>query len=286
MKDQENTHHQDVETMKSSWDARAVSNPLYAIDATRHNWDVKDFYERGLTLVGEVVDPALDFLSVDPKERRVLELGCGMGRLFEGLSQRFGEIWGTDISMEMIRQGRALCPVEATWILGDGSTLKEVEDESIDHALSFEVFEHIPQPSIIHGYLVEMHRVLRAGGTFQAQLRRASDTPRQAVVRAMPRFLRVLSGTVLRRIGVLPVRGDIDTWLGCIVEPDAALSMSTDIGFVDCRVFATDFGENAHAGPHYWILGRKPADSGEVRLDNDVERRRSAETFEAIAEDL
>ena len=189
MTNQDNMHHQDVETMKSSWDPRAVSNPLYAIDASRHHWDVNDFYEQGLALVGKIVDPALEVLSVDPKGRRVLELGCGMGRLFEGLSQRFDEIWGTDISMEMIRQGRSLCRVEATWILGDGSTLKEVEEESIDHALSFEVFEHIPQPSIIHGYFVEMHRVLRAGGTFQAQLRRASDTPRQAVVRAMPRAL-------------------------------------------------------------------------------------------------
>lgn len=263
-----------------------MSNPLYAIDASRHHWDVEEFYEQGLTLAAKIVDPALDALSVDPKGRRVLELGCGMGRLFEGLSRRFGEIWGTDISMEMIRQGRSLCPVEATWILGDGSTLKEVEQETIDHALSFEVFEHIPQPSIIHGYFVEMHRVLRAGGTFQAQLRRASDTPRQAVVRAMPRALRVFSGSALRRVGVLPVRGDIDTWLGCIVEPDAALSMTADIGFVDCRVFATDFGEDAHAGPHYWILGRKPPDRDDAKRDQHGQRRRSPETLEGMAEDL
>ncbi|HUE08117.1 MAG TPA: class I SAM-dependent methyltransferase [Acidimicrobiales bacterium] len=286
MTNQDNTHDHDVETMKSSWDARAVSNPLYAINATRQHWDVEDFYEQGLTLVGQIVDPALDVLSVDPRGRRVLELGCGMGRLFEGLSQRFGEIWGTDISVEMIRQGRSLCPVEATWILGDGSTLREVEEESIDHVVSYEVFEHIPQPSIIRGYFEEIHRVLRAGGTFQAQLRRASDTPRQAVVRAMPRALRVLSGSVLRRVGVLPVPGDIDTWLGCIVKPDAALSMSTDVGFVDCRVFATDFGEDAHAGAHYWILGRKPAGGGEVRLDGDSQPRTTAETFEGIGEDL
>jgi SAM-dependent methyltransferase len=286
MAHQDSTHHRDVETMRAAWDARAVSDPLYAIDARRQHRDVDAFYARGLTLVAQIVDPALDALSVEPSGRRVLEVGCGMGRLFEGLSQRFGEVWGTDISVEMIRQGREFCPVEAKWIVGDGSTLKEVAATSIDHVLSFEVFEHIPQPSIIGGYLREIHRVLRAGGTFQAQLRRASDTPRQAVVRALPRPLRVLSGSLLRRVGVLPVRGDIDTWLGCVIAPDVALSMSADIGFVDCKVFATDFGDDAEAGAHYWIVGRKPGAGGEPGTDSDDQTRKSSETFGGMAQDL
>lgn len=255
--------------MRAAWDARAVSNPLYAIDASQRKWEIQDFYAQGLKLVPQIVDPALDILSIDPSGRRVLEIGCGMGRLFEGLSRRFGEIWGTDISKEMIRQGRSVCTVEAKWILGDGCTLKEVKDESIDHVLSFEVFEHIPQPSVIRGYFVEIHRVLRGGGTFQVQLRRASDTKRQAIVRSLPRPLRALASSPLRWIGVLPVRGDIDTWLGCVVTPDAAMSMSRDIGFVDCRLFATDFGENPKSGAHYWILGRKGFPTRMGKLAND-----------------
>ncbi len=195
---------------------------------------------------------------------RVLEIGCGMGRLFEGLSLRFAEVWGIDISESMIEQGRAQCPVEARWILGDGVTLKGVESESIDHALSYEVFGHVPRPSIIRTYFTEIRRVLRPGGTFQAQLHGGSDSIRQAIVRGMPRPLRVASAAVVRTLGVLPVQGDIDSWLGCIVPPDEALSILTEIGFVDNNTFNSDFIGVPRGSPvGYWVLGRKPTDAGD-----------------------
>jgi ubiquinone/menaquinone biosynthesis C-methylase UbiE len=262
MVDQPDTPSADAATMRRAWDARAVTNPLYSIDAGRRSWDVGEFYARGRQLVEQIVDPALTLLSVDPSGLRVLEIGCGMGRLFEGLSHRFSEVWGTDISSEMIRRGQSVCPVAARWMLGDGLSLKEVEDGSIDHALSFEVFEHIPDSAIIGGYFAEMYRVLRAGGTFQAQLRRASDTPKQALVRALPRPLRVVSAAVLKGVGILPVRGDIDTWLGCVVAPKDAMSMSDAIGFVRCEVLANDFESSAETTSHYWLLGRKPDRGG------------------------
>ena len=250
----------DAETMRDAWEARAKSDPLYAIDAQRRSWELGDFYSRGLRLVERIVDPVLKIMSIDPSKLRVLEIGCGMGRLFEGLADRFAEVWGIDISESMIEQGRAQCPVEARWMLGDGISLKGVESESIDHVLSYEVFGHIPQPSIIQSYFNEMHRVLKPGGTFQAQLRGGSDSTRQEIVRRMPRPLRIASAVVLRKIDVLPVRGDIDTWLGCVVLPDRALSMITDIGFVDGTVLAADFTSIVgNASPGYWILGRKPA---------------------------
>jgi SAM-dependent methyltransferase len=237
--------------------------------------------------VDEIVDPALEILSVDPSGMRVLEIGCGMGRLFEGLSFRFAEVWGIDISEGMIEQGRARCPVEARWILGDGVTLKGVESESIDHALSYEVFGHVPRPSIIRAYFTEIRRVLRPGGTFQAQLRGGSDSIRQAIVRGMPRPLRVGSAAVVRTLGVLPVQGDIDSWLGCIVPPDEALSMLTTIGFVDNKIFNSDFSGVPQGSPvGYWVLGRKPTVAGEQgtasvsRNMGRLEAPRRTETFE------
>ena len=255
----------DAEIMRKSWEARAESDPLYTIDARRRTWEIHDFFSQGPQLVEEFVDPALEILSVDPAKLRVLEVGCGMGRLFEGLSHRFAEVWGIDISEGMIEQGRAQCPVEAHWILGDGVSLGGVDSESIDHVLSYEVFEHVPRPSIIREYFKEIGRVLRPGGTFQAQLRGGSDSTRQAIVRGMPRPLRVTSGSVLRKLGVLPVQGDIDTWLGCIVSPDDALSMLTTMGFVDVEIRNSDFSDVPQGSAvTYWVVGRKPAPIGAV----------------------
>ena len=253
----EDERFSDAETMRKAWEARSQSDPLYAIDARRRTWEIDEFFSQGPQLVKEIVDPALKLLSVDPSGLRVLEIGCGMGRLFEGLSHRFAEIWGVDISEGMIEQGRAQCPVQATWIVSDGLSLKGIGSESVDHVLSYEVFGHIARPSIIRGYFREILRVLRPGGTFQAQLRGGSDSARQAVVRGMPRPLRVASAAILRKMAVLPVQGDIDTWLGCIVPPGEALSMLSTIGFSDIRVLSSDFsGAPKHHAPGYWVVGR------------------------------
>ena len=252
----------DAEIMRKAWEARSQADPLYAIDARRRTWEIDDFFSQGPQLVQEIVDPALKILSVDPSGLRVLEIGCGMGRLFEGLSYRFADVWGIDISEGMIDQGRAECPVQATWVVGDGLSLKGVDSGSIDHALSYEVFGHISRPSIIRGYFTEILRVLKPGGTFQAQLRGASDSTRQAIVRRMPRPLRVASAAMLRKMNVLPVQGDIDTWLGCIVSPEDALSMLTAVGFLEVKALSPDFRDVPQdAPPGYWVLGRKPPPS-------------------------
>jgi SAM-dependent methyltransferase len=263
-KDAANGSSPDAEFMRQAWDARAQDDPLYAIDARRRGWkSLDDFYSQGPELVEKIVDPALKMLDVHPSGLRVLEVGCGMGRLFDGLSQRFAEVWGIDISAEMIALGRANCPVQATWLVGDGTSLTGVDDESVDHVLCFEVFGHIPRPSIIESYLGEFQRVLKAGGTFQTQFRSRSDSLRQSIVRALPRPLRVASGAVLGRIGLSPVQGDIDTWLGSLVSPAEGLRMAEAIGFVDIAVYTALLSIPPPRAPGgYWLVGRK---SNEVR---------------------
>lgn len=243
-----------ADQMRRDWEKRARSDPLHAIDATRRGWELDDFYARGPALVAAIVDPALDRLGVDPTGLRVLEIGCGMGRLFAGLSGRFGDVWGIDISATMVDQGRRRCGVEATWIVGDGTSLTGVDDRCVDHVLSYEVFQHIPDRSVIESYLGEIRRVLRPGGTFQVQMRSGSDSPRQEVVRRLPRPLRVAAGGVLRATGVLRVSGDVDTWLGCVVAPEEAVATLEGLGFIDVARLPDD----GHApGMGYWLVGRR-----------------------------
>lgn len=244
-----------VSKMRKDWEDRARSDPLYAIDATRRKQSLDKFYERGPELVSSFVDPVLQRLGVDPSGLRVLEVGCGMGRLFAGLADRFGEVWGIDISEPMIEQGRVHCPVEARWIVGDGATLGGVDDESVDHVLSYEVFQHIPKREVIASYLAEINRVLRPSGTFQLQMRKGSDSPRQALVRALPRWARQMSAVALRVVGVLPVKGDVDTWLGTVVPPTEAVEMVHRIGFVDVAVLPDELHQRDMG---YWLVGRRP----------------------------
>lgn len=258
-------HHNsgpDVEAMRHDWEERARTDLLYSIDARKRDWTVEEFYARGPVLVAECVDPVLKSLGVDPSERRVLEIGCGIGRLFAGLAERFGEVWGLDISSAMIEQGRTQCPVTATWLVGDGVSLRGIDSAVIDHVLSFEVFGHIPRLDIIHSYFRESWRVLRPTGTFQVQLRQRSDSTRQSVVRALPRPLRVTVGGALRVVGLAPVPGDIDTWLGLLVPPEEAVSFVEQLGFVDVAVLPSDpLDSTSHRPQGYWLVGRKPANA-------------------------
>jgi SAM-dependent methyltransferase len=50
------------------------------------------------------------------------------------------------------------------WLLGDGTSLGGVDDDSADACLSFVVFQHIPDPEVTLGYIREVGRILRPGG--------------------------------------------------------------------------------------------------------------------------
>lgn len=240
--------------MGNDWDARAEANPTYHIAAGRRDWPLEEFYSSGREIVTLVVDPALEALEVDPRGRSALEIGCGMGRLFEGLADRFDTVSGIDISAQMVALGKEHCPVEADWLVGDGAKLSGVSDGTVDHIISFEVFQHISSVGVINSYMEEVARVLAPSGTFQIQLRQGSDTRRQSLVRAMPRPLRLASAWMLRAMGVLPVPGDIDSWLGVIVAPEDAIAGARTLGLVDVAVLADDIHERAMG---YWLIGRK-----------------------------
>jgi SAM-dependent methyltransferase len=244
--------------MRHDWERRATADPLYYIDSTREGWTLEEFYDRGLDLVSQIVDPVLAALDVDPSGKRVLEIGCGVGRLFSGLSKRFAEVSGIDVSPTMVAIGKEHCPVDATWVVGDGCSLSGIEDRSVDHVLSFEVLQHVPRQCVIASYLAETRRVLRPGGIFQLQMRSGSDSRTQGAIRALPRPGRVVAARMLEKLGALRLDGDIDTWLGCIAPPGQTADWARQLGFVGVRVLADDL----HApGMGYWLVGRVPSEA-------------------------
>ena len=128
------------------------------------------FYAGGRAEVAMLLPPAFKRLGFDSAGKRILEIGCGPGRLFPGHAEFFSEVWGIDVSPEMVRLGEELCPVEARFILGSGYDLREVEDDSIDYCFSYLVFHHLPYEDVAWAYFKEIRRVLRPGMCFQVQL--------------------------------------------------------------------------------------------------------------------
>lgn len=87
--------------MKSDWNLRAEENAHKAIacDEAENEAVFRASGERDLRLVLEGVPEIL------PASDSALEIGCGTGRLLEPLSRHFSQVFGVDVSGEMIRRG-------------------------------------------------------------------------------------------------------------------------------------------------------------------------------------
>ena len=150
--------------MRSYWDEAARTNAVWYVD-TSLDFDAPDM-ERFLETGRVIVKEALDAQDLAPPGRALaVEIGCGVGRVCRALSERFDRVIGLDISPEMIRRARELVPDDrVSFEIGDGSSMGPVADSSADLVLSFTVFQHIPEVSVIEGYIREAGRVLRTGG--------------------------------------------------------------------------------------------------------------------------
>jgi SAM-dependent methyltransferase len=219
--------------MRNFWDARAREDPYYFVDNSRpyQNGELADFWaggERDLTLLLSVLE-----LCLQPQDA-VIEIGCGVGRLTRAVAARAGRVWALDVSARMIAKAREhnadLQNVE--WLIGDGRTLRPLQDASYDSCISHVVFQHIPDPAITLGYVAEMARVLRPGGWSAFQL---SNDPRP---HRRPRGVRAGVRRVAAALGRAP-RGQHDpAWLGSAVDLDELRRTADEQGLTVERVFA------------------------------------------------
>jgi SAM-dependent methyltransferase len=157
--------------MRQEWDHRSRKNAYRYIGSVR---DEEEFFLSGERDVRDLVDPYLSDAQFVPRDKRMLELGCGVGRMTFPLANRFGTVEAIDISGEMIQRAKELQArlgiTNVSFQLGNGKDLRAYPDESMDFAFSFIVFQHIPEISIILNYVREIGRVLKKGGLFRFQV--------------------------------------------------------------------------------------------------------------------
>ncbi len=92
-----------TERMRSEWDARARDDAYYYVHSGKHDQTEADFAASGVDSVAVCVLADLSTLTQDrdPRKLRLLELGCGIGRMTRPLADVFGEVVGVDVSVEM-----------------------------------------------------------------------------------------------------------------------------------------------------------------------------------------
>src|SRR5882724_9582754 len=161
--------------MQRDWDARARENARYYVATGNAQWSDEEFYASGERAIAE--DILTDMTNVcqgkDPKQMRVLEIGCGAARLTRALSNLFGEVHAVDVSGEMVALAKqALHDRPGAHVYqNNGMDLSVVPaDQPFDFAYSAIVFQHIPSRDVIENYVKEVHRLLRPGALFKFQV--------------------------------------------------------------------------------------------------------------------
>ena len=164
-----------LEKMQLDWDARARENARYYVNTARQDWSDEEFFRSGeQTVMEEVLTDMTNVCQgIWPKRMKVLEIGCGAGRVTRALADLFGEVHGVDVSGEMIRQARQALAGRANVFLhqNNGQDLSVLPPGvQFDFAFSSIVFQHIPSRAVIENYTREVHRRLRPGALFKFQV--------------------------------------------------------------------------------------------------------------------
>jgi len=196
-----------LKKMERDWDQRAQENARYYVSTAHEHWTDEEFFRSGQAVVWEEI--LNDMINIcqgkDPKRMRVVEIGCGAGRVTRALAEVFGEVHGVDVSREMVKLARKALSRQPNAFIhkNNGMDLRMLRDGQFDFAFSCIVFQHIPNPQVIENYVREVHRVLRPGALFKFQVQGYCEVDTTAE----------------------------DTWLGVPISDEEAVAMALRCGF-------------------------------------------------------
>lgn len=154
--------------VRRDWIRLGEQDPLWAVyvaaDKRGGRWDPAEFLATGRADVARSA-AWLASVGVRPQWGRVLDFGCGAGRLTQALAHYADEVVGVDVSPPMLTVARELDPdPRCSFVLNEASDLACFESASFDLVYSNLVLQHLPA-DVTDGYLREFVRVLRPGGT-------------------------------------------------------------------------------------------------------------------------
>ncbi len=161
-----------AQDMKRDWDYRAKENAKWFINTFKLDQSDEEFYSTGEPEVEKFIlsDPILNN-DRNLKSLRLLEIGCGIGRMTKRLAQAFAEVHATDVSAEMIIQARRKFQDDNNIFFYEtnGFDFSGLPSDHFDIIFSVYVFQHVPSVDVIHCNIRDACRVLKPGGVFKFQ---------------------------------------------------------------------------------------------------------------------
>jgi SAM-dependent methyltransferase len=163
-----------LDDVQRNWDGFGKTDPLWAVltlpEKKGQKWQVDEFFETGKAEIARLMGE-LKALSMDVNHARVLDFGCGVGRLSQALAERFDDVTGVDIAPSMIEKAREFnrWGNRCTYALNETNDLARFGSNTFDLVYSNIVLQHM-HPEYTERYLGEFMRVLVPGGALVFQL--------------------------------------------------------------------------------------------------------------------
>jgi SAM-dependent methyltransferase len=163
---------QAAEELKTTWESLGRVDPLWAVMSTpehRHGgWDLDDFMATGRESVRYLTELAQSHAM--PLDGRVLDFGCGVGRMSNALAEHGLQVVGVDIATSMVDRAQELNAHRdcLSFVAYDGGELP-FPDNSFDAAVTLIVLQHCP-PRVQVAALLQLQRVVRPGGALVFQV--------------------------------------------------------------------------------------------------------------------
>src|SRR5579862_2063902 len=131
---------QQLEKMRADWDQRARENARHYVNTANTDWTDEEFFASGeKTVAEEILTDMGNVCQGRPAEQmRVLEIGCGAGRVTKALAKLFGEVHAVDVSGEMVRQATEALRGNPNALVyqNNGKDLTVVPEREFDFAFS------------------------------------------------------------------------------------------------------------------------------------------------------
>ena len=217
--------------MKQDWDARARENAKWYINTVAVNQTDEDFFASGKADLTQWWLP--EFREVLGEQNfsdlKILEIGCGIGRMTNSLAEIFSEVWAVDVSGAMIEQGKERFAHldNIQWIESDGVNLEQIPDNYFDLGFSVYVYQHVPSKEVIAANIANVYQKIQPGG-----------------------FYLFLTNSVINNEYEEFAK---DTWTGATFTAPELRNLAVEIGAQLVRL--------SGAGTQYcWTVLRKPAD--------------------------
>lgn len=164
-----------IKNLKQDWEDMAELDPLWAIlsvpEKQYNKWNVDEFFDTGKIEVQRLFSEIKNFDN--PKNfKRVLDFGCGVGRITRAFANKFEECVGVDISYKMIQLAKKMNSsfTNCRFVLNEKADLKIFDNNYFDMIYASIVLQHISDTNIIKSYISEFVRILVPGGLLVFQL--------------------------------------------------------------------------------------------------------------------